>query len=71
MKETLNKEHVIASPEGAKQSAVASEARQSHTIKCHCEEHSDVAISTFSYEIATLPMVVRNIIRSVRCIQNT
>jgi len=29
MKETLNKEHVIASPEGAKQSAVASEARQS------------------------------------------
>ena len=71
MKETLNKEHVIASSEGTKQSAVASEARQSHTIKCHCEERNDAAISTFSYEIATHPIVARNMIRSVRCIQNT
>jgi len=27
---------------------------------CHCEERSDAAISTFFYEIATLPSVARN-----------
>jgi hypothetical protein len=40
--------NIIASPERARQSVVAREAWQSHTINCACEERSDAAISTFS-----------------------
>jgi hypothetical protein len=29
-------------------------------LHCHCEERSEEAISTFSYEIATLLPVTRN-----------
>ena len=46
---------------GAKKipSLCSEQAVQSHGI-CHCEERSDVAISTFFYEIAALPAVSRN-----------
>jgi len=29
-------------------------------LQCHCEEHSDAAISSYKDEIASLPSVTRN-----------